>query len=73
MSFCQTNLSLVIIRSRYGGCHRGVMVKATECRIVVSKFEFQSRYYIRFRTNTLWKGMNHLILPVLVKIVPVLF
>ena len=37
------------------GCPRGVMVKAMNCGIVVSKFELQSCYYIHFRTNTLWE------------------
>ena len=41
----------------------GVMVKAMDCRIVVSEFKLQSGYYIHFRTNTLGKGMNLLILP----------
>ena len=41
-----------------GGCPRGVMVKALDCEIVMSEFEFQSRYYVHFR-----KGMNPLILP----------
>ena len=45
------------------GCPRGVMVKELGCEIVVSKFELQSRYYVHFRTNTLGKGMNPLILP----------
>ena len=31
--------------------------------IVVSEFEFHSRYYVHFRTNTLGKGMNLRILP----------
>ena len=44
-------------------CPRGVMVKAMDCGIVVSEFEFQSRYYVHFRTSTLGKGMNPLILP----------
>ena len=44
-------------------CPRGVMVKAMDCGIVVSEFELQSRYYVHFRTNTLGKGMNPLILP----------
>ena len=44
------------------GCLRGVMVKAMDCGIVVSDFEFQSHYYVHIRTNTLGKGMNHLIL-----------
>ena len=44
------------------GCPRGVMVK---CGIVVSEFVIQSFYYVRFRANTLGKGMNALILPVM--------
>ena len=39
-------------------CPRGVMVKAIDCRIIVSEFEFQSCYYVHFRTNTLGKGIN---------------
>ena len=42
---------------------RGVMVKAMNCRIVVSEFELHSRYYVHFRTNTLGKGMNPFIFP----------
>ena len=42
---------------------RGVMVKAMDCRIIVSKFILQLRYYIQSRTNTPGKGMNPLILP----------
>ena len=42
---------------------RGVMAKAMDCRIVVRKFVFQSRYYVHFKANTLGKGMNPLILP----------
>ena len=34
------------------------MVKAMDCRIVVSEFVLQSRYYVHFRANTLAKGMN---------------
>ena len=45
------------------GCPRGVMVKAMDCGIVVHMFVLQSRYYVRFRANTLGKGMNPLILP----------
>ena len=45
------------------GCPRGVIVKARDCGIVVSEFDLQSRYYVHFRTNTLGKGMNPLILP----------
>ena len=43
----------------------GVMVKALDGRIVVNKFELQSRYYVHFWTNTLGKGVNPLILPVM--------
>ena len=45
------------------GCPRGVMVKAMDSGIVVREFVLQSRYYVHFRTNTLGKGMNPLILP----------
>ena len=45
------------------GCPHGVMVKAKDCGIVVREFVLQSRYYVHFRTNTLGKGMNPLILP----------
>ena len=45
------------------GCPRGVMVKVVDCGIVVRKFALQLRYYIHFRTNTLRKDMNLLILP----------
>ena len=44
-------------------CPRGVMVKAMDYEIVVSDFVFQSHYNVHFRTNTLGKGMNPLILP----------
>ena len=50
-------------RKEWGGCPRGVMVKAMDCGIVVSEFVLQSRYYVQFRANTLGKGMNLLILP----------
>ena len=36
-------------------CPRGVMVKAMDCRIVVSEFVLQSRYFVHFRANTLGK------------------
>ena len=45
------------------GCPRGVMVKAMNCGIVVHEFVLQSHYYVHFRTNTLGKGRNPLILP----------
>ena len=52
-------------RKSYWGCPRGVMVKATDCGIVISEFIFHSCYNVHFRTNTLGKGMNPLILPVM--------
>ena len=39
-------------------CHRGVMVKAMDCGIVVSEFVLQSRNYLHFRANTLGKGIK---------------
>ena len=42
-----------------------VIIKALDCGIVVSEFELQSPYYVHFRTNTLGKSMNPLILPVM--------
>ena len=41
-----------ILFSSSNPCPRGVMVKTMDCGIVVSEFEFQSRYYVHFRTNT---------------------
>ena len=54
---------MVLKRKNCGGCPRAVMVKAMDCEIVVSEFELQLHYYDHFRTNTLVKGMNPLILP----------
>ena len=48
----------------YSTLTRGVMVKVMACGIVVSEFVLQSRYYVHFQANTLRKGMNPLILPV---------
>ena len=57
----------------WGGCPRGVMVKAMDCGIVVSKFVLQWRYHVHFQTNTLGKGMTPLILSAMGEIVPLLF
>ena len=51
---------VIIVRKEDGHtssreCPRGVMVKATDCGIVVSEFVFQSRYYVHFRANNLGK------------------
>ena len=45
------------------GVPRDLLVKVLECRIIVSRFELQSRYYVHLWTNTLGKGMNSFILP----------
>ena len=50
-------------RTKGWGCPHGVMVKALNCGIVVWNFKFKLCYYVHFRTNTLDKGMNPLILP----------
>ena len=49
----------------FGGCPHCVMIKALDCRIVVSEFELQSHCYVHSRTNILGKGMNPLIHPVI--------
>ena len=54
-------------------CPRDVMVKLMDSRIVVSKSELQSHYYIHLWTNTLGKGMNPLILPAMGWIVALMF
>ena len=41
----------------------GVIAKVLDCDLEESEFELQSYYYVYFRTNTLRKGMNPLILP----------
>ena len=40
--------------------HSGVVANVLDCHIVVSEFELH--YYVHFRTNTLRKDMNSLIL-----------
>ena len=42
----------------------GIVAYVLDCNIVVSKFELQLCYDIHFWTNTLGKGMNLLIPPV---------
>ena len=41
--------------SRHSELTQGVMVKATDCGIIVSEIKFLSRYYVHFRANTLGK------------------
>ena len=45
------------------GISRSIGVNAWDCNIIVSKSEFQSRYYIPFGATILGKGMKPLILP----------
>ena len=40
-----------------------VMAKELNCVVEESEFEVQLHYYVHFRTNTLWKGMNLLTSP----------
>ena len=47
--------------SHYTTSPRSAVAKVLDCNIVESKFEPQSRYYVRFQINTLGKGMNNLI------------
>ena len=52
-----------LLRSNFQGCPRGIMVKAMDCKIVVSEFILQSCYYVHFRANNLEKVINPVILP----------
>ena len=45
------------------GWPRGVMVKTMDCRIVVSKFVLQSRYYVHFRAKYPWERYEPLYPP----------
>ena len=49
------------IKSKWGS-PRNVVTIVLNYDLEVSKFEMQSRHYVHFRTNTLGKGMNPLIL-----------
>ena len=73
MIYKHTLIWFKVFLSNTSGCPRGVMVKPMDCGIVVSEFVLQSRYYVHFRTNTLGKGINPLILPAMGYIVPLLF
>ena len=57
------NLSRVHMPQNNQTKPHGVMVKALDCAIVVREFEIQLHCCIHFRTNTLGKGMNLLVLP----------
>ena len=71
--FLFNNTNHLFAHSYIEVCPRGVMVKALDCGIVVSEFELQLHYYVYFRTNTLGKYMNPLILTAIGLIVPLLF
>ena len=58
-------LNISILFKYFRGCPRGVMVNAMDYRIIVSEFVLQSHYYVHFRTNTLKKGTNPHILPIM--------
>ena len=55
-----------------GGCSRGIIVKALDCRIIAIEFKIQLHYQVHSRTNTREKGMNPLIIPAIGKIAPLL-
>ena len=40
-----------------------VVANVLDCDIVLSKLELHSRYYVHFRTNNIWSGMNSLFQP----------
>ena len=58
-------LNFILNPSNMSGDPCNVMVKTMDWGIVVSVFELQPRYYVLSRINTLGKGMNPLILPVM--------
>ena len=51
------------------GYTQAVIIKVMDCGTEVSEFELQLCYYVHFRTNTLEKCMNPLILPAIGQIV----
>ena len=63
-SWCYTvGTSCWMFEMAEGGYPCGVMVKAMDCRIVVSEFKLQLRHCIYFRINTLGKSMVFPYLP----------
>ena len=60
---CMETIAIPVRKQISSNLFWWVMVKAMDYGIVVSEFVLQSRYYVHFRTNTLGKGMNPLILP----------
>ena len=43
------------------GSTRNVVAIMLDCDLEVNEIESQSRYFVHFSTNILWKDMNHLI------------
>ena len=41
------------------------MADVLDCNIVISEFELQLHYYVQFLSNILKKGMNSIIIPVI--------
>ena len=58
-------MSIVYEMHKESSGSHGVMVKVMDCGNIVSEFVHQSHYYVYFQANTLGKGMNPLILPVM--------
>ena len=50
-----------------------IVANVLDCDRIVSEFKLQSRYYFHFRTDTLAKSNNFLILPAIGSIAPLLF
>ena len=48
------------------GSHRSLAAKVLKCDILLSEFEFKSRYYVNFWENTDVKGMISFIPPAIV-------
>ena len=44
------------VKENVEGILRWVVANVLDCKILVSKFELQSRYYVYVRTNTFGKG-----------------
>ena len=73
ISVCKQTHINVIFTYKDSGSSRGVVANGLACDIVVSEFEFKSRYCVQFRTNTFGKVMNPLILQAVGLIVLLLF
>ena len=58
----KTRIIYATITGRGSLC--SVVANVLDCDKVESEFEFQSGYYVHFRTNTFRKGMKSLISPV---------